>query len=71
MYSLVYSIDKYFFSSMAEIDGIGPNILDRTQNDDLIHSNRVGNAKLIMEHSLDGMRYRGDSRSHEGHQVTR
>ena len=56
---------------MTEIDGIGPNILDRTQNDDLIHSNRVGNAKLIMEHSLDGMRYRGDSRSHEGHQVTR
>ena len=57
---------------MAEIDGIGPNILDRTQNDGLIHSNRVGNEKLIMEHSLDGMRYRGDSRSHhEGHQVTR
>ena len=68
---MVYSIDGYFFSSMAEIDGIGPSILDRAQNDDLIDSNRVGNAKLIMEHSLDGMRYRGDSRSHEGHQVTR
>ena len=54
---------------MAEDDK--SSLPNRKYNNEEIHGNQFMTKSPSMAYSHDGMRYRGESRPHESHQVTR
>ena len=48
-----------------------PSLLRLIQSDEASHDNQGSTKCINMPYPQDGMRYRGETRGHEGHQVTR